>query len=283
VRCPVSNAEPAPLLVVDDVSVSFRGGGAFGFRKSSVDAVRNVSLTVNEGRAVGVLGESGSGKTTLGRCVLGTLRPTSGVVRVNGTPLDELRKGNELRRLVQAVFQNPHASLNPTMRVGDILAEPLRRLLGITDRRRLRERGLELLDQVRLPAVVLDRYPDSLSGGMAQRVSIARALAPEPKLIVLDEAVSALDVATKAQVVNLLADLRDTTGVAYLFIAHDVALVRHLCEEVVVVKLGQVVEAGATGEVCARPSHPYTQELLAAVPSLDPTVGRIRGRVGVGG
>jgi ABC-type oligopeptide transport system ATPase subunit len=283
VRCPVSNAEPAPLLVVDDVSVSFRGGGAFGFRKSSVDAVRNVSLTVNEGRAVGVLGESGSGKTTLGRCVLGTLRPTSGVVRVNGTPLDELRKGNELRRLVQAVFQNPHASLNPTMRVGDILAEPLRRLLGITDRRRLRERGLELLDQVRLPAVVLDRYPDSLSGGMAQRVSIARALAPEPKLIVLDEAVSALDVATKAQVVNLLADLRDTTGVAYLFIAHDVALVRHLCEEVVVVKLGQVVEAGATGDVCARPSHPYTQELLAAVPSLDPTVGRIRGRVGVGG
>jgi ABC-type glutathione transport system ATPase component len=271
-----SAAEPVPLLVADDVSVTFRGGGAFGFRKSTVDAVRSVSLTVSAGRAVGVLGESGSGKTTLGRCVLGTLRPTSGVVRLNGTPIDELRKGNELRRLVQAVFQNPHASLNPTMRVADILAEPLRRLGGMSDRRLIRERSIELLDQVRLPASVLDRHPHSLSGGMAQRVSIARALAPEPKLIVLDEAVSALDVATKAQVVNLLADLRDATGVAYLFIAHDVALVRHLCEEVVVVRLGEVVEAGATAEVCARPQHAYTQELLAAVPSLDPTVGRIR-------
>lgn len=276
----MSDVGSAPLLVVDHVSVSFRGGGVLGFRTSRVDAVRDVSLSVPAGRAVGVLGESGSGKTTLGRCALGTLRPTSGEVRVNGVPMDRLRKGNELRRTIQAVFQNPHGSLNPTMRVVDILAEPLRRLRGITDRRQQRELAGQLLDQVQLPASVLDRFPGALSGGMAQRVSIARALAPQPKLLVLDEAVSALDVATKAQVINLLADLRDSTGVAYLFIAHDVALVRHLCEEVVVVRLGQVVEAGATADVCADPKHPYTQQLLAAVPSLDPHVGRLRGRSG---
>jgi ABC-type oligopeptide transport system ATPase subunit len=273
----MQRADPAPLLEVDDLSVSFRGGGTLGFRKSTVEAVRGVSLTVSEGRAFGVLGESGSGKTTLGRCVLGTLSPTSGAVRVNGTPIDQFGK-KEFRRLVQAVFQNPHASLNPTMRVGDILSEPLRRLRGIHDRRTLREAGVQLLDQVQLPASVLDRYPHALSGGMAQRVSIARALAPEPKLIILDEAVSALDVATKAQVINLLAELRDTTGVAYLFIAHDVALVRHLCEDVAVVRLGQLVEAGATRDVCADPQHSYTKDLLAAVPALDPSVGRIRGR-----
>lgn len=266
------------LLRVDDLTVEFRGGGLFSFGRSIVHAVRNISFSVGRGEAYGLVGESGSGKTTTGRCVLGLQAPTTGCIRLADDDVSELRRRDPeaLHRRIQAVFQNPIASLNPAMTVEVILAEPLRRLADVRDGEAARRRSAELLDEVRLPKEVLDRRPTELSGGQAQRVSIARALASEPSLIVLDEAVSALDVATQAQVINLLADLRDHTGVSYLFIAHDLAVVRHLCDRIGVMSAGEIVEEGPASDICGAPSHHYTQRLLAAVPIPDPTVKRVR-------
>ncbi len=264
------------LLFVDDVTVEFHRGH-FARRRPVVRAVSAATIEIGKGQAFGLVGESGSGKTTLGRCVLGQQKPTHGSISISGKELSTL-KARDFRATVQAVFQNPIASLNPAMSVGEIIAEPLRRLNGMKDRVEMRQRSEELLDQVQLPSRILDRRPASLSGGMAQRVSIARALAPHPSLIVLDEAVSALDVATQAQVINLLADLRDDTGVSYLFIAHDLAVVRHLCDEVAVMKLGEIVEHGNSETICGSPKHRYTQALLQAVPVPDPTVRRLRHR-----
>lgn len=266
------------LLRVDDLTVEFRGGGLFSIGRSIVHAVRNISFSVGRGEAYGLVGESGSGKTTTGRCVLGLQAPTTGCIRLADDDVSELRRRDPeaLHRRIQAVFQNPIASLNPAMTVEVILAEPLRRLADVRDGEAARRRSAELLDEVRLPKEVLDRRPTELSGGQAQRVSIARALASEPSLIVLDEAVSALDVATQAQVINLLADLRDHTGVSYLFIAHDLAVVRHLCDRIGVMSAGEIVEEGPASDICGAPSHHYTQRLLAAVPIPDPTVKRVR-------
>lgn len=264
-----------PILRVDHLTVDFRGGSVFSLDRTSVRAVADVSLEVSRGQAFGTVGESGSGKTTLGRCVLGLQQPTAGTVEIDGIPIGQYNS-TTLHRRVQAVFQNPIASLNPAMAVKDILAEPLRRLRGTSDKSEIRRRTEELLDEVRLPHSVMERRPTSLSGGMAQRVSIARALAADPDLIVLDEAVSALDVATQAQVINLLGELRDETGVAYLFIAHDLAVVRHLCEEIAVMRTGEIVEAGIASAICDDPQHEYTQRLIAAVPVPDPRVRRIR-------
>lgn len=266
------------LLRVDDLTVEFRGGGMFSFGRSTVHAVRDISFSVGRGEAYGLVGESGSGKTTTGRCVLGLQVPTNGCIRLADDDVSELRRRDPeaLHRRIQAVFQNPIASLNPAMTVEVILAEPLRRLADVRDRDAARRRSTELLDEVRLPKEILDRRPTELSGGQAQRVSIARALASEPSLIVLDEAVSALDVATQAQVINLLADLRDHTGVSYLFIAHDLAVVRHLCDRIGVMSAGEIVEEGPASDICHAPSHHYTQRLLAAVPIPDPTVKRVR-------
>ena len=268
----------AALLVVEGLSVEFRGGGLFSLGRSRVHAVRSVSFSVGRGEAYGLVGESGSGKTTTGRCVLGLQAPTTGSIRLADDDVGELRRRDPeaLHRRIQAVFQNPVASLNPAMTVEVILAEPLRRLADVRDRDAARRRSTELLDEVRLPREVLSRRPTELSGGQAQRVSIARALASNPSLIVLDEAVSALDVATQAQVINLLADLRDETGVSYLFIAHDLAVVRHLCDRIGVMSAGEIVEEGPASDICRTPTHHYTQRLLAAVPIPDPTVKRVR-------
>ena len=266
------------VLRVEELVVEFAGGGAFSLKRETVRAVRNVSFHIEAGEAYGLVGESGSGKTTTGRCVLGLQKPTAGSILLGDDDVGELGRRNRqaLHQRIQAVFQNPIASLNPAMSVERILAEPLRRLAGVTDAGAARARSAELLDAVRLPAQVLDRRPRELSGGMAQRVSIARALASSPTLIVLDEAVSALDVATQAQVINLLADLRDDTGVSYLFIAHDLAVVRHLCDRIGVMSQGELVEEGAAADICHRPTHDYTQRLLAAVPVPDPNVKRVR-------
>ncbi len=266
------------LLRVENLVVEFRGGGAFALRRETVTAVKDVSFHIGAGDAYGLVGESGSGKTTTGRCVLGLQAPTSGSITLGTDDVGELRKRDPqlLHQRIQAVFQNPIASLNPAMTVARILAEPLRRLVGMKDPAAARTRGEELLDAVRLPTDVLDRRPTELSGGMAQRVSIARALASSPSLIVLDEAVSALDVATQAQVINLLADLRDETGVSYLFIGHDLAVVRHLCDRIGVMSQGALVEEGTADQVCHSPQDDYTRRLLDAVPVPDPTVKRVR-------
>ena len=267
----------ANLIDIDGLGVDFRSGGAFSLSRSTVRAVIDVDLVIGHSHAVGLVGESGSGKTTLGRCVLGLQEPTSGRVVVNGEPLTTLsRRADDLHRQIQVVFQNPTASLNPTMTVRQILREPLVRLAGLDDKGAVETRSRELIEDVQLSADVLDRRPHALSGGMCQRVSIARALAPEPDLIVLDEAVSALDVATQAQIINLLADLRDRTGVSYLFIAHDLAVVRHLCDEIAVMQTGRIVETGPAAEICTNPRSEYTQKLLMAVPVPDPNVKRIR-------
>lgn len=267
-----------PVLRVDDLVVEFTGGGAFSRKRDVVRAVRNVSFHIGQKEAYGLVGESGSGKTTSGRCVLGLQEPTSGSILLGDDDVGELRRRNpgRLHRQIQAVFQNPIASLNPAMTVDRIIAEPLKRLAGVSDSAAARQRSAELLDSVRLPSTVLDRRPTELSGGMAQRVSIARALASSPTLIVLDEAVSALDVATQAQVINLLGDLRDQTGVSYLFIAHDLAVVRHLCDRIGVMSQGELVEEGIALDVCKQPRHEYTQRLLAAVPVPDPKIKRVR-------
>ncbi len=266
------------VLRVEHVVVTFSGGGAFSLKRQTVQAVRNVSFHIGAGEAYGLVGESGSGKTTTGRCVLGLQKPTSGSIRLGADDVGDFARRNPqaLHQRIQAVFQNPIASLNPAMTVDRILAEPLRRLVGIKNASAAQSRSAELLDAVRLPSDVLDRRPIELSGGMAQRVSIARALASSPQLIVLDEAVSALDVATQAQVINLLADLRDETGVSYLFIAHDLAVVRHLCDRIGVMSQGELVEEGLAADICHRPTHEYTQRPLAAVPVPDPKVKRAR-------
>lgn len=267
------------LVEIESLHVDFRSGGAFRLRRPVVHAVIDVDLCIDRGQALGLVGESGSGKTTLGRCVLGVQQPSSGAISFDGEPLGGLvHRPAEFHRQVQVVFQNPVTSLNPSMTVRQILREPLVRLVDLRDDTEIDERTRELVAAVRLPDEVLDRRPHALSGGMCQRVSIARALAPRPSLIVLDEAVSALDVATQAQVINLLADLRDATRVSYLFIAHDLAVVRHLCDDVAVMQRGRIVEKGTARGVCSSPTTEYTRALLDAVPVADPSIRRIRGR-----
>lgn len=265
------------LIRAEAVSVTFRSSGPIAWRRTEVRAVVDASFTISEREAFGLVGESGSGKTTLGRCVLGQQQPTSGRILLQDQEISGLDK-QEFRETVQAVFQNPMTSLNPAMTVREILAEPIRRLKGLRDRREIEQLSHEVLDLVRLSRNIMDRRPRSLSGGMAQRVSIARALAPSPRLIVLDEAVSALDVATQAQIVNLLADLRDETGVSMLFVAHDLAITRHLCDRIAVMHLGRIVEEGTADEVCGNPQDDYTKRLLAAVPIPDPRRHGIRRR-----
>jgi peptide/nickel transport system ATP-binding protein len=252
------------------------GGGVFGRSKNRIRAVDEVDLVVRRGESVGVVGESGAGKSTVGRLVLGLTDATGGEVLFEGRDLRTLSKRElrEHRRFVQVVFQNPFASLDPLMTVGDIVAEPLEvhRALNASA---LEERVVELLSHVGLDAGFRYRYPHQLSGGQRQRVAIARALALRPKLIVCDEPVSALDVSTQAQVINLLEDLQRDTDVAYLFVGHDLEVVRHVSDRVAVMYLGRVVESGPSDEVYERPRHPYTKALLQSVLSVDPTKRRL--------
>ena len=255
------------LLEIDDVVVEYpaRGLGGTPFR-----ALHGVSLDIRAGECVGLVGESGSGKTTLGRAVLGLAPVTSGAVRFAGRDISAL--GRAQRRAlsddIQVVFQDPYTSLNPAMTIDQVLAEPLtvRKVSRADAARRVRE----LLDQVHLPADAGSRLPREFSGGQRQRIAIARALALDPKLIVCDEPVSALDLSTQARVLALFTEIQERTGVSYLFVSHDLAVVRHLSHRVAVMHRGEIVEWGDGDQVTSRPVHPYTQKLLLAAPVPDP-------------
>ncbi|MFI5375817.1 MAG: ABC transporter ATP-binding protein, partial [Candidatus Rokuibacteriota bacterium] len=244
--------------------------GLLGRATGLVRAVDGVSFTIDAGTTLGLVGESGCGKTTTSKLVLGLERPTAGAIRFQGENVLALDRAQlrRYRRAVQAVFQDPYASLDPRMRVGTIVAEPLvinERL----DRAARRRRVLELLDLVSLPARAADLFPHEFSGGQRQRVAIARALALSPRLVVLDEPVSALDVSIRAQIINLLRDLQQRLGVSYLFIAHDLAAVAHMSHTIAVMYLGQIVEWGPADVVAREPRHPYTQALFAAALPID--------------
>ena len=266
-----------PLLQVEDVRVHFPIRGPPFAPKAVVRAVDGVSLSVGRGETVGVIGESGSGKTTLGRAILRLTPPTSGIVRLEGEVLNGLsaNRMKAVRRRMQVVFQDPTASLNPTMSVGAILAEALH-IHAIGAPRDRGARVAALLERVGLPGSAAGRRPSELSGGQRQRVAIARALSIGPELIVADEAVSALDVSVQAQIINLLQDLQGETGMAMLFIGHDLAVVEHLCARVVVLYLGRVMETGPVEEVFTAPRHPYTRALLDAKPVIEPELRRAR-------
>ncbi|MFG2482489.1 dipeptide ABC transporter ATP-binding protein [Streptomyces virginiae] len=243
----------------------------FGRGRRKVAAVAGVSLAVHAGETLGIVGESGSGKSTLGRMLVGLLEPGSGQVRRDGAPVTGIASG------VQMVFQDPVSSLNPRRSIGESIADPLR-AAGERDEAAVRARVEELLLRVGLEAGHYDRYPHEFSGGQRQRVGIARALAPRPRLIVCDEPVSALDVTTQAQVTALLAELQSELGIALVFIAHDLAVVRQVSDRVAVMRAGEIVEEGPVDEVYDRPAHPYTRQLLAAVPALDPALAAGRRR-----
>ncbi|WP_323178787.1 ABC transporter ATP-binding protein [Streptomyces sp. NBC_00568] len=263
-------AGPAEGLPSDDVVLEAVGlRREFGRGKQRFAAVDDVSLTVRRGETLGIVGESGSGKTTLGRMLVGLLEPTTGVVRHEG------REQSGVRPSVQMVFQDPVSSLNPRRSVGESIADPLR-ARGEKDEKRIRGRVRELLERVGLEGAHYDRYPHEFSGGQRQRVGIARALAAEPRAIVCDEPVSALDVTTQAQVVALLGELQRELGLALVFVAHDLAVVRQVSDRVAVMRRGRLVEYGPADEVYENPRDPYTRQLLAAVPALDPAVAARR-------
>ena len=262
-------SDAAPLLQVDRLVRHYRLPREHPFKPPRVvQALRGVSLTVTAGRSFGIVGESGSGKSTLARCVMALEPPTSGCVRMAGTDLQCLSAPalRLARRDFQMVFQDPYGSLDPRQNIARIVAEPLAALAQPGSRAEQRERAGESLAAVGLRATDLDKYPHEFSGGQRQRIAIARALITRPKLIVADEPVSALDVSVQAQVLNLMMDLQEQFGVTYLLISHDLAVVQHLCDEVAVMQNGQIVETGTPQELFTRPSHPYTQALIAAVP-----------------
>jgi len=267
-----------PLLTVERLTKHFPvTRGVLGRRVGAVRAVDDVSFAIAPGETLGLVGESGSGKTTVGRSILRLIEPTSGNVVFDGTNVlgatpDELRR---LRRSLQIIFQDPYSSLNPRMRVIDLVGEALE-VHGLTRGAQTEERVSSLLRRVGLSPSALNRYPHEFSGGQRQRIGVARAIALEPKLVICDEPVSALDVSIQAQVVNLLQDLGRELGLAYLFIAHDLSVVRHLSHRVAVMYLGEIVEIAPVKALFAQPAHPYTRALLSAIPEPDPTRQRPR-------
>lgn len=277
---PQAVAEAEPLLQVRDLKMYFPvTQGMFIQRKvAEVKAVDGVSFDIRRGETLGLVGESGCGKTTTGRCILQLERPTDGEIIFDGVSLTELDNKAliPLREKIQVIFQDPYSSLNPRMKVGEIIAEPMMVHKIETDAKRRRERVAELLTVCGLNPMMADRYPHEMSGGQRQRVGIARALSLNPEFIICDEAVSALDVSIQAQVINLLEDLREQFNLTYLFIAHDLSVVRHLCHRVAVMYLGKMVELADCDELFDNPLHPYTRALLSAVPVPDPEVERQR-------
>jgi ABC-type glutathione transport system ATPase component len=261
------------LLDVTDLRVAFRRRG---FRAAPVEVLHGVSLQVGAGETLGLVGESGSGKTTIGRTVLGLVKANGGSIRFEGREIGGLgpRERRALAKDIQVVFQDPYSSLNPSMTIGDILTEPL--VVQGATANDARARVRTLLDQVGLPSDAAERLPREFSGGQRQRIAIARAIAPEPKLIVCDEPVSALDLSTQALVLDLFADIQRRTGAAYLFISHDLAVVRHISHRVAVLYRGDLVETGPASTVTSDPDHPYTRKLLLAAPVADPAEQRRR-------
>ncbi len=267
------------ILEVSDLKKHFPiRGGLFGTTVGNVYAVDGVSFSIAKGETLSLVGESGCGKSTVGKAVLRLFPLTAGQVVLNGTRIDDMPASTlrPLRRQMQVVFQDPFSSLNPRMRVRDILAEPIRNFGLAKDAADLDARIAGLMDKVRLPRDAVGRWPHEFSGGQRQRIGIARALAAEPDLIVCDEAVSALDVSVKAQIVNLLQDLQSELGLAMLFISHDLAIVEHMTHRVAVMYLGKIVEVADRRSLFGRPRHPYTEALLSAVPVPVPGAARKR-------
>lgn len=266
----------AALVEVTDLTKTFslRGG-------QLVRAVDGVSLSIRRGQTLGLVGESGSGKTTIGRCILRLIRPDGGNVRFDGQDVGSLAKGQmrQLRSRMQVVFQDPHGSLNRRQSIRKIITAPLVAHHAGGSRKERTRRVSDLLDLVQLPAALGERRPAELSGGQAQRVAIARALALQPEFVVLDEAVSALDVSVRAQILNLLSSLQSEFGLTYLFISHDLGVVRYLSQEIAVMYQGKLVETGHRDQLFKQPQHSYTRTLLAAVPVADPARQRARIRV----
>ncbi|WP_435174591.1 ABC transporter ATP-binding protein [Actinacidiphila sp. bgisy145] len=250
-----------PLLELDDVAVRYRGG--------AIDVVRDVSFAVQPGRSLALVGESGAGKTTLLRLLSGLLRPTAGTVRFDGDPFTarDRQQLRRFRRSVQVVFQDPYSSLDPRRRVAAIVAEPLRSL-GIDSRSTAAPKVAAALERVGLPADAASRYPHEFSGGQRQRIAIARAVVCDPRVLLADEPVSALDVTTRVKVVDLLAELKEEYDLTIVMVSHDLSVVASLCEHTAVLERGRVVEQGDTGQVLGAPAHPYTRRLLDSVPRL---------------
>jgi peptide/nickel transport system ATP-binding protein len=270
-----------PLLQVTDLKKHFPLRGGFlrpGAKKRFVHAVDGVSFHIDRAETLSLVGESGCGKSTVGRVVLRLVDATAGKVALDGTRIDRMRASalRPLRRRIQVVFQDPYSSLNPRMRVRDLLAEPIRNFALADSAADLEVRIDALIDKVRLPRDAKGRWPHEFSGGQRQRIAIARSLASDPDLIVCDEAVSALDVSVKAQIVNLLADLQRELGLALLFISHDLAIVEHMTHRVAVMYLGKIVEIGPKRRIFSAPKHPYTEALLSAVPVPVPGAARRR-------
>ncbi len=262
-----------PIVALDRIGVTFDlGGGWFGRGRRMLQAVADVSVDILPGEALALVGESGSGKSTLGNVVAGLQAPTAGTMRFMGRTMDDAVWA-EARRKIQIVFQDPFGALDPRMPVSAIVAEPLR-IQGTGTPAERRARAATLVEQVGLPRDALNRYPHEFSGGQRQRIAIARALAPDPELIVADEPLSALDVSIQSQVLNLLKELQEQRTLSYLFISHDLAVVNHLVDRVAVLYLGRLIEIAPRAELFATPSHPYTQALLDAVPR----IGRKRNR-----
>jgi oligopeptide/dipeptide ABC transporter ATP-binding protein len=280
-------AEPGtqPLLEAKHIRKYFPvRGGVVNRQVAQVHAVDDVSFTLAERETLGLVGESGCGKSTLGRCIVRLLEPTSGEIDFEGRDITKLgqRALRPLRRELQMVFQDPYASLNPRKRVGTIVTDPLK-IHGMGDRRSRRNRVQELLQTVGLSPEHYNRFPHEFSGGQRQRIGLARALAVEPKLIVADEPVSALDVSIQAQMLNLLEDLQEEFGLTYVFIAHDLSVVRHVSDRIAVMYLGKLVELSPAEELYTRPIMPYTEALLSAVPIPDPDLSDRRERIVLSG
>jgi oligopeptide transport system ATP-binding protein len=259
------------LLSVRDLKVHFPiKGGIFQRTRGHVKAVDGISFDVPRGKTVGLVGESGSGKTTTGRAIARLVPITEGVITYDGQCLNNLSNARFLpyRKKIQVIFQDPFGSLNPRMTIYRIIAEPLEIHFKEWTKEQKIERVADLLEKVGLSADLMQRYPHQFSGGQRQRIGIARALAVEPEFIICDEPVSALDVSVQAQIVNLLQDLQEELGLTYLFIAHDLAVVEHISDEVLVMTEGEIVERASAEELYANPQHPYTKKLFAAVPSL---------------
>ncbi len=263
-----------PLLEVRDLSVTFEAQrGGFIKHVEYVHAVKRVSFQVRKGTTIGLVGESGSGKSTIGKAILRLAPIGEGTIHYGGQELTGLedKEFMPFRKRIQTIFQDPYASMNPRLTIASIVAEPLIVHVPAMNRKQREERVADLLEKVGLPADSMNRYPHQFSGGQRQRICIARALSSSPEFIICDECVSALDVSVQAQIVNLLQDIQDELGITYLFIAHDLAVVEHMCDEALVMELGEIVEQGPTDSLYRSPQHPYTQRLLSAVPRM-PTI-----------